>query len=247
MKQKSKHWLFCLTPFDNVSRDATGFCVFHRLKSIRPRKKSIVKMSLVIREGAIVELRGSRDDWQVIGQKHDGLVYKYIIQSRNTGEVKTAFAFEVFEKYTSTYFEINQFLFENLFSDDPMFNEISIVPDSDLASTLRHMDHVVKKEPDNDLASLLNKTDLGVKQEPVPENSCPPATVRGDNNVLTATAVNIPCNPPPKKRFKQTTQDSVKELLSHTTEISTKRSTKWAVSTLKGMCHIFCVAFLFHS
>ena len=42
---------------------------------------------------------------------------------------------------------MNQFLFENLFSDDPMFNEISIVPDSDLAFTLRHIDHVVKEEP----------------------------------------------------------------------------------------------------
>ena len=29
----------------------------------------------------MVELCGSRDDWQVIGQTHVGLVYKYIIQS----------------------------------------------------------------------------------------------------------------------------------------------------------------------
>ena len=204
-------------------------------------------MSLVNREGAIFEMRGSRDGWQVIGQKHDGLVYKYIIQSRNTGEVQTAFAFDVFDKYTSTYFEMNQYLFKNMFNDDPMFNELSIVPDSDLASTLRHIDQVVTEEQDTDLASLLNKTDLAVKQEPVPDKSCPPAAVRGDNNVLTPTAVNIHCNPPPKQRFKQTTQDSVEELLSNTTEISTKHSTKWAVNTFKGMCHVSCVDFLLHA
>ena len=193
-------------------------------------------MSLVNREWAIFELRGSRDDWQVIGQKHDGLVYKYIIQSRNTGKVRTAFAFDVFDIYTSKYFEMNQYLFENLINDDPMFNKLSIVPDSDLASTLRQIDQVVTQEQDTDMASLLNKTDLAVKQEPVPDKSCPPAAVHGDNNVLTPTAVNIPCNPPPKQRFKQTTQDSVEELLSNTTEISTKHSTKWAVNTSCFVC-----------
>ena len=74
-------------------------------------------MSLDIREGAVVELRGSKDDWQ----KHDGLVYKYVIQSRNTGAVKSAFAFEVFEMYTSSYFEVNQYLFYQMFSDEPLF------------------------------------------------------------------------------------------------------------------------------
>ena len=48
------------------------------------------------------------EDWQVMGQKHDGLVYTYVIQSRNIGIVKSSFAFEVFEKYTSCFFEVNQ-------------------------------------------------------------------------------------------------------------------------------------------
>ena len=109
------------------------------------------------------------------------------------------FTFEVFKKYTSAYFEMTQVLSENPFNDDPMSNEISIVSASDLDSTLRHIDQVVVEKRDTDMASLLDKTDLAVKQEPGLDKSCPPAAVLGDNNVLTPTAVNIPCNPPPKK------------------------------------------------
>ena len=49
---------------------------------------------------------------------------------------QNAFAFEVFEKYTSTYFELNQFLLDNMFNDEPMFDEIKVVldEDTDLAS-----------------------------------------------------------------------------------------------------------------
>ena len=112
-------------------------------------------MSLDIREGSIVELRGSKNDWQVVGQKHDGLVLKYVIKSRQTGEVKSAFTFEVFEKYTSTYFELNQYLFEQ------MFDELNDLPkeDSDLVSTLCQVEQL----EDPGIASLLKQT---VKQEP---------------------------------------------------------------------------------
>ena len=112
-------------------------------------------MSLDIREGSIVELRGSKDDWQIVGQKHDGLVLKYVIKSRQTGEVKSAFTFEVFEKYTSTYFELNQYLFEQ------MFDEQNDLPkeDSDLVSTLSQVEQL----EDPGIASLLKQT---VKQEP---------------------------------------------------------------------------------
>ncbi|MEW8548266.1 MAG: hypothetical protein AB2693_32580 [Candidatus Thiodiazotropha sp.] len=185
-------------------------------------------MSLAFREGAIVALRGSKDDWQVIGKKHDGLVYKYVLPSRNTGEVKTAFEFEVFEKCTRTYFEMNQFLFENLFCEDRMFDEITIVPDTE----------------DTDLASLLNTTDtMAVKPEPLSDEK-PPAPIPAD--IKVPSTVNDPSSEPPKKRFKETTQETVEELLSHTTEVSTKRSTKWAIGTLKGMCNSFPVLFLFN-
>lgn len=109
-------------------------------------------MACEIREGALVELRGSKDEWQVVGHKFDGIVWKYVIRSGKTGEVKSAFTFEVFEKYTSTYFEMNQFLFENIFGDDPLFDEITIVPDHvadpDLEKTISN---VPKLEPSETL------------------------------------------------------------------------------------------------
>ena len=59
--------------------------------------------------GTICSVRGSTDDWQVIGNRHDGLVMKYVMQSRNTGEIRCMFNFEVFEKNSATYKEINDF------------------------------------------------------------------------------------------------------------------------------------------
>ena len=197
-------------------------------------------MSLDIREGAVVELRGSKDDWQVIGQKHDGLVYKYVIKSRNTGAVKSAFAFEVFEKYTSTYFELNQYLFDQMFSDEPLFEEIKVLPDedSDLLNTLKQVDQV---EDAPDIASLLKQT---VKQEPVSIADVDPSNSAVNKN--PTLDLENSSSPTPKKRFKVANQESVEDLLAHNTEISTKRSTKWAVSTLKGMLSFLCLSlFLF--
>lgn len=173
-----------------------------------------------IREGAIVELRGSKEDWQVVGQKHDGLVYKYVLQSRHTGQIKSAFAFEVFEKYTSTYFELNQlkipFMAEN---------------DEDLAATLVDLPKVEELSAEQNEYAVFNIHDplenhqvTGPKNEPsdVTKKSPPASPAQKD---------------PPKKRFKSATQVEVNDLISNTNEVTTQRSTRWAVGTLKGMCH----------
>ena len=99
------------------------------------------------------------------------------------------------------------------------------------------VDQVVQQEPDTDIVSLLKQVDQcpPVKQELDPE-TCP-VPIPADNYIPVPGDVNISSMEPPKKRFKETTQDCVEELISNNAEISTKRSTKWAVSTLKGMYH----------
>ena len=174
-------------------------------------------MSLNIREGSLVELRGSKDDWQVVGQKHDGLVLKYVIKS--------------------TYFELNQYLFEQTFNNEPLFDELNDLPkeDSDFVSTLSQVEQLA----DPGIATLLKQT---VKQEPA-------LSPNADQTIPPSDKVSLIHDPiksdtssnPPKKRFKAANKENVDEVLSHNNEVSTKRSTKWPVSTLKGM---FSLSFL---
>lgn len=63
--------------------------------------------------GTICSVRGSAEEWQIIGTRYDGLVHKYVVQSRNSGEIRCLFNFEVFERNTSTYQEINDFFKKN--------------------------------------------------------------------------------------------------------------------------------------
>ncbi|KAH3814132.1 hypothetical protein DPMN_142622 [Dreissena polymorpha] len=65
-----------------------------------------------VRIGAVCSYRGSNDNWRVIDTSHDGLVKKFLIRSVTSGEVKCVFSFEIFEKYTSTYKELDDFFRE---------------------------------------------------------------------------------------------------------------------------------------
>jgi uncharacterized protein YozE (UPF0346 family) len=75
-----------------------------------------------IKIGAIVELRGSPDDWRLINTMFDGHVHKFVIQSMFTGEVKSVFKNEIFDKSSSTYKEINDF-FNNQALTDLLFDD----------------------------------------------------------------------------------------------------------------------------
>lgn len=62
-----------------------------------------------LKTGAVCSLRGQKGDWRVTGTVFDGLVNKYVVQSMFTGEIRRAFIYELFEKYTSTYDTVNDF------------------------------------------------------------------------------------------------------------------------------------------
>lgn len=62
-----------------------------------------------LKTGTICTLRGSNQDWRIIRTQFDGTVNKYVIQSTFSGEIKSAFIFELFPKNTQTYKELNDF------------------------------------------------------------------------------------------------------------------------------------------
>ena len=156
-----KHWLFHFTP--------------HHVSTLTNADAIFVDSTCQ----NVPELRGSKDDWQVVGQKHDGLVLKYVIKS--------------------TYFELNQYPFEQTFNNEPLFDALNDLPkeNSDLVSTLSQVEQL----EDPGIASLLKQT---VKQElalsPNSEQTIPPSDIVSliHDPIQSDTSSN-----PPKKRFKE--------------------------------------------
>ena len=155
-----------------------------------------------------------------------------MIQSRNTSLVKSAFVFEVCAKYTSSYFEVNQYLFDLMFSDEPLFEVIKVLT-KEASELLKHSNKLTRSK----MIQRLPLFSSNMKQEPASGTDIDPSNSAA-NKIPTLDMENSR-RPTPKKRFKVANQESAEDLLDHSTEISTKRSTKWAVSTLKGMCHSF--------
>ncbi|XP_053392165.1 uncharacterized protein LOC128554873 [Mercenaria mercenaria] len=180
-------------------------------------------MADIIRIGAICKLRGSKEDWRVIDYRYDGSVYKYVVQSLYSGITKCVFTFEIFEKYTSTYKELNDFLTQ--------VTGIGLEDMSCLDDEMPDPDYVKvetgKSNIDNATREVLYETLTTTSSlVDVPELVPGPLADTMASEITSETEV-------PKKRFKAATETSVNILRAQNTEKTTDRQTKWAVKLLK--------------
>ena len=74
-------------------------------------------MSREIPVGALVELRGSNEDWRVVSYWDNEMpkfCRQYMIMNTNIGATKRVFKHDIYEKDTSTYQDIHAFFREQL-------------------------------------------------------------------------------------------------------------------------------------
>ena len=95
-------------------------------------------MSREIPVGALVELRGSKDDWRLVSywdNEVPAFCRQYMVQNTIvTGLTKRVFKHEMFEKDTSTYKDINEFFNDQLSQEiqEDFLNESMTETDGDL-------------------------------------------------------------------------------------------------------------------
>ena len=154
-------------------------------------------MSREIPVGALVELRGSKDDWRLVSywdNEVPAFCRQYMVQNTMTGLTKRVFKHEMFEKDTSTYKDINEFFNDQLSQEiqEDFLNESMTETDGDLDFNVALADLLQPQE----------SPQLTTVTENQPES--PPPTTVNPSESPQLTTVN-----PPETGFPRSVKNKI--------------------------------------